>query len=155
MDASINFKICPQCHSRATVKNGSVQGVRKWKCKQCKYQFSKDTLQKGKSNELKRLALHMYLEGLDLRSIGRILKVSNVAVLKWVKKAAVEIQKIHKEQSRKKIVTIMELDEICHYIGKKSGNIGSGLLMIEKEKSLLPLSSVIAIIGREEGSGAK
>lgn len=154
METQTVLKSCPQCHSRTTVKNGSVKGIRKWKCKDCRYQFSKDVLS-GKSDEVKRLALHMYLEGLGLRSIGRILGVSNVAVLKWVKKAAIEIKRMHLEQSRKRAVTTMELDEMWHYVGKKNENAGYGLLMIESEANLSTSRPVTVITGREENSGTK
>lgn len=60
-------------------KAGFVHGRQRYKCKFCSYHFTKNAL-KGKPKEIKRLALHMDLEGLGFRSIGRVLGVSNVAV---------------------------------------------------------------------------
>jgi transposase-like protein len=40
---------------------------------------------KGYSEEVKRQALAMYLEGLGFRSIGRLLTCSHVAVYQWIK----------------------------------------------------------------------
>ena len=30
---------CPKCQSTDTVKNGTVRGVQRFKCKNCKYNF--------------------------------------------------------------------------------------------------------------------
>ena len=79
----------------------------------------------------KKLALHMYLEGLGFRAIGRILGVSNVAVLKWVREAAQKIEEIHKQQAKPSFTPVIELDEMWHYVGKKNKNSGSDWLMIE------------------------
>ena len=58
----------------------------------------------------------MYLEGLDFRAIGRILGVSNVAVLNWVKQAALTIQQIHQQQLPVKATKVIEIDQMWHYI---------------------------------------
>jgi transposase-like protein len=76
--------------------------------------------------ELKKQALHLYLEGLGFRSIGRILKVSNVAVLKWIKKFGEEVKNIHNQSN----VNVIELDELYTYIGSKKTSVGYGLLSI-------------------------
>ena len=154
MKNSKSNKICPKCQSDKVIKNGSTNGNPKWKCKKCSYQFSKDTL-KGKPKELKRMALQMYMEGLGFRAIERILGVSNVAVLKWVRGAAKQIHEIHKDQTQKKKVETMELDEMWHYISKKNKSAGFGLLMIEKEKDLWPGKPGIVITTMDENSGTK
>lgn len=85
---------------------------------------------KGKPPEIKRLALQMYLEGFGFRSIGRILKVSNVAVMKWIKSFGEQVEKIRKEDAAK----IIEMDEMHTYIQSKKTTAGYGLLLIDLAK---------------------
>lgn len=75
---------CPKCNSENYVKNGKMNNKQRYLCKECKYNFS-SFKKRGKSNEIKEQALKMYLEGLGFRSIGRLLNVSNVSVLRWIK----------------------------------------------------------------------
>jgi len=80
------------------------------------------------------MALHLYLEGLGFRSISRILKVSNVAVLNWIKAFGLEIEKNHGESAPIKVV---ELDEVHTYIQSKKTIAGSGWLLIGMEEDML------------------
>lgn len=70
---------------------------------------------------MKQKAVHLYLEGMGFRGIGRILGVSNVAVLKWINLAADMLRnKLKQEmpkQSRK--IATMEWDELWHFVRKK------------------------------------
>ena len=43
-----------------------------------------------KSKKRKTMAIALYLEGLGVRSVARIMKVSHVSVLNWIKLAANE-----------------------------------------------------------------
>ena len=121
---------CKRCGSEKSVKNGFNKGNQRYKCKDCKYNYT-DTPPRGFSLETKLQALHLYLEGLGFRSIARFLKVSNVAVLNWIKAFGASI-----EQEIPAKVEFMEIDEMHHYVQKKSKNYGSGWLLIElKTKS--------------------
>jgi len=40
----------------------------------------------AKPDAMKKQALHLYLEGLGFRAIGRMLGVSHVSVYRWIKK---------------------------------------------------------------------
>ena len=135
--------VCPRCNGRNLVKNGFMQGKPRKKCKDCNYNFTRST-PRGKPKEIKRLALHMYLEGLGFRSIGRILGVSNVAILKWLKEISGKVADIRAvEEAGSVVVRTMELDEMRHYVGEKNEKFGSGLLLIETRKKYLPGSSVL------------
>ena len=78
----------------------------------------------------------MYLEGLGFHSIARLLNVSHVTVMNWVKKYGRELSKIRNP----KPVQIMELDEIHSYVGRKKTTDGYGLLLIDIENGLSLLS---------------
>ncbi|CEG13956.1 hypothetical protein MSIBF_A780002 [groundwater metagenome] len=78
------METCPKCKSTDICKNGIVKQKQRYLCKKCKYCFTVEHI--GKSDNYKRDALILYLEGLGFRSIGRFLKVSHVAVFNWIKK---------------------------------------------------------------------
>jgi transposase-like protein len=116
---------CPKCKSTEKVKDGIVKERQRYQCKKCKYRYTVE--QRGKPMALKKLALQMYLEGLGFRSIERILNVSNVTVMNWIKSFGKQLHEFRKEESD---VEIIELDEIHTYIRSKKTTVGSGLLLI-------------------------
>lgn len=75
---------CPRCFGTDLVHDGTMSGKTRFKCKSCNYHFTDHALL-GKTQEQKQLALRMFVEGLGFRSIGRVLNVSNVAVLNWIR----------------------------------------------------------------------
>ena len=59
----LNYKVfCPKCSSEKYVKDGKVKGRQRYRCKSCGYRHT--VQHRGKSPEIKRQALEMYLEGL-------------------------------------------------------------------------------------------
>src|SRR5574337_283840 len=98
---------CPKCNQTDYVKNGIVKGKQRYLCKHCKYCYTVSEI--GKPYALKKQALNLYLEGLGFRSIERLLNVSNVSVLNWVKKFGKEIEAIREP---KKDIDIVEMDEL-------------------------------------------
>ncbi|NAW51615.1 hypothetical protein GNY06_09555, partial [Elizabethkingia argentiflava] len=65
------------------------------------------------------------------RSIGRILDVSNVTILNWIRSFGQEIQSL---QCESKEIKVVELDQMHTCIGSKKNTVGSGLLLIDLEK---------------------
>jgi transposase len=93
---------------------------------------------------LKKQAVNLYLEGLGFRSIERILKVSHVSVLNWVKKFGKEIEAIREPERE---IEIIEMDELHTYIQHKKTTVGYGLLLIGLgEDSLI---SCLVVEGRK------
>lgn len=135
---------CPKCHQSNYIKNGIVKGKQRYLCKECKYYYTVEEI--GKPRALKKQAINLYLEGLGFRSIERILKVSNVSVLKWVRKFGKEIEAT-REPARD--IEIVEMDELHTYIRDKKTTVGSGLLLIGLgENSLI---SCLVVEGRKQG----
>jgi len=121
---------CPRCKSENHVKDGIIKGKQRFLCKDCKYRYTVEY--RGKPLEMKKKALHLYMEGLGFRSIGRILQVSNVSVLNWIKSFGKEIESMQKEcaDAPKTNIDVVELDELHTYIKSKKTIVGSGLLLI-------------------------
>ena len=61
----------------------------------------------------------MGIEGLGFRAIGRVLKVSNVSVLNWIRAAGELVRAYHEEKAPPEQVDVIELDEMWHFVGKK------------------------------------
>ena len=117
--------------------------------------------------------MHLYLEGLGFRSIGRFLGVSNVSVLNWIRSFGKEAEKLNSESkeiemlevdelhsytgSKKTIVgkeiEMVEVDELHSYIGSKKTIVGYGLLLIDMEKDSSTSLLVTGETKRQRNSG--
>lgn len=131
---------CPKCKSGKKIKNGIIKGVQRYKCKSCGYNYTVERRSYDYPFSTKKKALQLYLEGLGFRSIGRILGVSNVTVLNWVKSFGEEVAKL---QSETQDIEFVEVDEMHSYIGYKKTTVGFGLLLIDLAKD--SLTSLLAI----------
>lgn len=118
---------CSKCKSNNYRKDGIVKSKQRYRCKECNYRYTVMVKSTAKPEDMKRQALHLYLEGLGFRSIGRFLKVSHVSIQHWIRafgKGAIEIK-------NQKNISIVEMDEMHTYIGSKKTIAGFGLLLIE------------------------
>lgn len=122
---------CPKCNSREKVKNGLVRDLQRYKCKDCGFNFTVEKRSNEYPKSMRKKALQLYLEGLGFRSIGRILEVSNVTVLNWIRSFGEQVQSL---QSDSEEIEMVELDEMHSYIGNKKTIAGYGLLLIDMEK---------------------
>jgi transposase-like protein len=107
---------CPKCSSGKRIKSGIIKERQRYKCKECRYNYTVELKSTAKPLSLKKQALHLYLEGLGFRSIGRILGVSNVSVLKWIRSFGKEVEKLAAENKENELV---EVDEMHTYIESK------------------------------------
>ena len=117
--------ICKKCGSSHVVKAGKINGNQRYKCKDCGCQFQPNR-RKGKSESAKRLAVLLYLCGLSMRTIGKIVKTDIHAVYRWIRKFAEENYEKPKPKSE---AVIVELDEMWHFIKDKKTNSGYGRLI--------------------------
>ena len=79
---------CKKCSSHSYVKSGHIRGLQRYRCKGCGCQFTQ-TAPRGVSPVLKNLAVLLYAYcGVSMLGIAKLFKVSDVAVLKWIRKAS-------------------------------------------------------------------
>ena len=116
---------CPKCESEEKVKNGFKNSVQRYKCKRCGYNYTKSKPY-GYSIEVKRKALKYYLEGIGFRRIERLLGMSHVTVINWVKKAGGKIKDIVFEEKKAEKVDVLEMDELCINLKKNQTKGGYG-----------------------------
>jgi len=120
---------CPKCGSQEFRKNGKVRGRQRYRCQICGYNFSVPKLGKAKPIEMQRQALYLYLEGMSFRSIERLLGISHVTVLKWVRRWGKAIQRLRKKQKPVKVEEV-EIDELCTFVAQKKTGCGCGWVWI-------------------------
>ena len=117
---------CPKCQNERCTKDGIVRGKQRYRCKGCGYRHT--VAYKGYSEEVKRQALKMYLEGLGFRSIGRLLNCSHVAVYQWIKAYG---KKARLDVLAATEIDVVEMDEMHSYVGSKKTLAGCGLPLID------------------------
>ena len=120
--------ICPKCSSEKCVKAGIIKGKQRYRCKSCNFRHT--VQHRGKSSDVKRQALELYLEGLGFRSISRFLKCSHVAVYNWIKSFGEAAKELRSDSA----LEVVEMDEMHTYVSSKKTAAGYGLLLIEMEK---------------------
>lgn len=117
---------CPKCACKRVVKNGTIWGKPRWKCKNCNCQFTRTTA-RGRPVWQKSLAVFLYCNGMSMNALANMFGVQASSVLKWIRNYAV---KHYEKPEPEGSAIIMELDEMWHYIKKNGTNSGYGKLLI-------------------------
>lgn len=78
--------ICPSCQSPRSVKNGLMRGLQRYKCKDCGCNYTRSYAHYRDKETKRHFALSLYMSGLGFHSISRLLGVSHVSVINWVKR---------------------------------------------------------------------
>ena len=88
---------CPKCHCSKSVKSGKIKDRQRYKCKKCGCNYTVEIKSTAKPKSQKKQALHLYLEGLGFRSIGRVLAVIHPNIQKPVRYVLllIDMEKIH------------------------------------------------------------
>jgi transposase-like protein len=102
---------CPRCSASDPIKSGIVKGRQRYHCKSCRYYFS--VFKKGKSTEPYYVikALQLYLEGVSLREIERLLGISHASVHNWIKKANLQLPPSPSYRPAYKVLSHAELNQ--------------------------------------------
>ena len=131
---------CPKCESATYVKSGFKDKRQRYKCKKCGCNFTQSHL-RNYPFKIKFQAAKLYLEGVGLRSIGRLLGVCNVTVLNWIRQFGLILRDYVQERLPKDIhdIEYIEMDEMWHFTAKKNGRSGSGLLSKDVRRKSLGL----------------
>ena len=116
---------CPKCLSDKYVRSGFTKGKQRYKCKKCTCNFTQSH-KKGATLEIKIMALKFYLEGMGFRSIGRMLNVSNVTVLYWIRRWGKSVKNYVNTHMPDDLrhVDFVEMDEMWNFTKKKTKALG-------------------------------
>jgi insertion element IS1 protein InsB len=122
---------CCKCKSKSTVRAGFVKGKQRYKCKECHRRFVIAVKIKIKQKQ-KQLAIALYLEGLGLRSAGRISGVSHVTVVNWIRKESKSQKRILPQSA-----PIIEIDELYYFLKNKKRKRFVWLAVCRKTQRIL------------------
>lgn len=114
--------ICKKCKSEKHIKNGLVRGLQRYRCKDCKCNFTNTGI-RGKHPAMKALSIILYSMGnMSYRMIGTLLGLSHVTVYEWIRSEAEKLP----VPAIAADVEIVMIDEMWHFIQKKHKNSGFG-----------------------------
>lgn len=105
----------PRCAHAHVVKNGTTLGKARYKCRGCGYQFTRRD-KRGQPQRVVHTAVLLYLFGLSMNAIARLLGVSTPAVLYWIRTTARPLAQ--KPTPKPGQVVALELDEMWHFLEK-------------------------------------
>ena len=126
---------CGKCGNENNVRAGFNHGKQRYKCRVCGRQFTRTT--DGREKE-RAQALYLYVVGLSMNSIARMLGVAPSTVLYWVKHFALRVY----EKPTPMGEVVVELDEMWHFLGKKKAGYGCG-----RRIAALPVNWLIGNVG--------
>ncbi len=119
---------CPKCDSKTSSKNGIIKNRQRYKCGQCNYNFTVEKIGKSIDSYYVIKALQLYIEGVKYREIERLLGISHVSVMNWVKKYQIKAPKQNIANPTYKILNYRELTE---FVAKPKNMEGKGMLVTE------------------------
>jgi insertion element IS1 protein InsB len=114
---------CPYCQSgEGQIKAGlNKSGSQRYRCKACEQRYTPSPKQHGYNSEIRQSAIQNYVDGMNLRRIGRLLGVDHHTVINWVKAYTNSLPDHPPLDS--KPPDVCELDELYSFIGdKKTGS---------------------------------
>jgi transposase-like protein len=134
---------CPYCQSERLVKNGSVFGVPKWKCKNCGRQTSLKP-PRGQSVRKKEIAVLLYSLGVSPSTISKTFGVTPPAVLDWVKAHGIT-RATHLREKLGSEIRIVSPEQVAEMITGQKGKPHSGWLLVAIEGASSVGNAAIAV----------
>jgi transposase len=113
---------CPACRGTALIRSGHAYGRQRWRYKGCGRQFTRTT-PRGKPAAIKQEAVSLYCTGLSMNAISKRLGVSAQSVMRWIKD---HVRRHCPKPELAGHATVVEIDEVWHFVQKRSANSGSG-----------------------------
>ncbi len=136
----MKIETCPNCGSGKYIKSGVINNRQRYKCKSCNYFFSVNKIGKKIDDYYVNKALQLYLEGLTYREIERILGISHVSIMNWVKKYNVKRPYNSNYHPTYKILSTSELSAYFQDVQNLSGagvvvtELGDKFMLIKWER---------------------
>ncbi len=132
---------CPSCGAGDRfVKSGVVKDRQRYLCKGCGYHFSVQKMGRSIDQYYVIKALQLYMEGVSYREIERLLGVSHVSVLNWVKKYGVkapqqsEYHPTYRILSHGELLKVLENREQLKSSGMIITELGDKFMLIKWER---------------------
>lgn len=120
--------ICPRCNHDQSIKAGVVNKRQRYKYKQCNYHYTVEKLGKRISDYYVIKALQLYIEGVEYREIERILGISHVTVMNWVRNHKI---KRPEQTNYHPTYKILNHNELIKFISDPSFIKDAGMIITE------------------------
>jgi len=119
---------CPKCQSAQIIKSGILKNRQRYKCKACNYYFTVNKIGKKIDSYYVIKALQLYIEGVSYREIERLLGISHVSIMNWVKQ-----YKITRPQNNEYRPTykILNHEELNLFFQDRTNLSGHGMVVTE------------------------
>lgn len=77
---------CPRCQAKTQQHKAGFTpaGSQRYRCKNCGCRYTPEPQDIGYDEEIRLQALRLYLDGISLRRIGRILDVNHQTIANWI-----------------------------------------------------------------------
>ena len=108
------------------MKSGIINDRQRYKCKQCNYFYTVSKAGKSVDPYFVTKALQLYIEGVSFREIERLLGVSHVSVMNWVRKYRI---KAPENKGYHPTYRILSHEELVTYISDNQNTKDSGLII--------------------------
>ena len=144
---------CKRCQSDKIIKNGTVRGKPRNRCKACGYNFIEGD-ERIKETLVVKKALATILYSLGKASfgmLGKIFGVNRSLTYRWIKEEAHKLP----ESLISGEISEMEFDEMWHFIGSKKTKNGSSKRWIVARGELWPGLSAVVILQPSKDSMIK
>lgn len=111
------MKQCPYCQSTEKQHKAGVTdaGSQRYRCVGCGKKYTPQPKYQGYSEEVRQRAVELYVDGNNLRRIGRQLGVSPQSVLNWVRAHAAQLPAAPQPEE----VQVVEMDELHTFVERK------------------------------------
>jgi transposase-like protein len=115
---------CPRCGAdHQAVRDGhNRSGTQRYRCRACRRASTPAPREQGHGAATREQAVRLYLEGMSLRGIGRILGVVHQSVANWVAEAATALPARVSDATPAETV---EVDELYTFVERKKGRHSS------------------------------
>jgi transposase len=112
---------CPNCQAEEhQVKNGlNPSGSQRYQCKICGRVYTPEENPRGYDQSKREQALKLYVDGVNLRRIGRILGINHQTVANWVNAHSEQLPPAPIPEE----VDIIEMDEMFTFVGEKKASL--------------------------------
>ena len=131
---------CPKCEGKERSKAGFHKKRQRYKCRACGC-FYTQSAGRGYPLRLREAAVTLYVFGLSMNAIARLLGVSHQTSYRWIRARAESLPHPTIHHS----VTEAEIDEMCLYLKKRAAASGYGKCTAANLKSLSPGMWVLAM----------
>ena len=111
---------CPECSSEHMRKNGHRQHKQNYICVECRRQFLNEYEPKGYSDDVKRLCLKRYVNGMGVRGISRVTDIAHTTILNWIAQSGELLPERYDPFQNPQVG---ELDELETFVGKKQNKL--------------------------------